>query len=188
MNLLIIQGHPDKESFNHANAINYYQKAQEAGYQVKMIDLAEENFDPNLEFGLRQHMTDEIKPNHYQELIKEADQLVFLFPTWWGAEPAKLKGFLDRTLTPRFAYHYESATKIEKLLKGKTAKLFITSRGPAFFTKSLFGTVVYRWKHQILGFCGIKVTQTLVLGDMNTKKSTEDKRHAFIQRCADTLK
>lgn len=184
MKLLIIQGHPDSQSFNHANAVNYYEKAHAAGHEVKMIDLAEEDFNPNLEYGFRQHMEDESKPNHYQELIKEADQLVFFFPTWWGAEPAMLKGFLDRTLTPHFAYHYQSATKIDKLLTGKTAKLFITSRGPAVFTKSIYGSVVYRWKHLVLGFCGIKVTKTLVLGNMNTQKSTEAQRKEFIERCA----
>ncbi|MGQ2226218.1 NAD(P)H-dependent oxidoreductase [Fructobacillus fructosus] len=53
MKLLIIQGHPDSQSFNHANAVNYYEKAQAAGHEVKMIDLAEEDFNPNLEYGFR---------------------------------------------------------------------------------------------------------------------------------------
>lgn len=187
MNLLIIQGHPDRESFTHANAMNAMREAEKAGHQVKMIDLAVDDFDPILRFGYRQHMDDESAPHHFQELIQEADHLAFFFPVWWGAEPAVLKGFLDRTLTPGFAYHYESPTKIQHLLKGKTASLFITSRGPAWFTKSPYGAVVSRWKRLVLGFSGIKVKKTLVMGDMNTKKNTEKKRQAFMALSAKEL-
>ncbi|MDD9138838.1 NAD(P)H-dependent oxidoreductase [Fructobacillus sp. CRL 2054] len=188
MKLLVIQGHPDSESFTHVNAMNYIESAKAAGHEVTVIDLSDTDFNPNLAFGYRQHMADESVSNRFQKLIKESDHLAFFFPVWWGAEPALLKGFLDRTLTPGFAYHYQSPTKIDQLLKGKTADLFITSRGPAWFTKSLFGSVVYRWKRLVLGFTGIKVKKVLVMGNMNTKKSSERKRKDFINRCADTVK
>ncbi|MCK8617034.1 NAD(P)H-dependent oxidoreductase [Fructobacillus sp. M158] len=184
MNLLIIQGHPDVESFTHANAENYRKQALTAGHQVTMIDLAKDDFDPVLAYGYRQHMADETMPKRYQQMIQEADQLALFYPVWWAAEPAILKGFFDRTFTPGFAYHYESPTKIQHLLKGKTAKLFVTSRGPAWYTKSVFGTAIYRMKTQVLGFSGIKVKKVLVLGNMATKKDTLAKRQAFIETCA----
>ncbi|MBS9335989.1 NAD(P)H-dependent oxidoreductase [Fructobacillus papyrifericola] len=184
MKLLVIQGHPDAQSFTHANAENYIEAAKAAGHEVQVIDLAKEDFDPILAYGYRQHMEDESQPKHYQELIKEADELAIFYPVWWAAEPAILKGFFDRTFTPGFAYHYESPTKIQHLLKGKTAKLFVTSRGPAWYTKSIFGSAVYRMKSLVLGFAGIKVKKTLVLGNMNTKKDVLENRQAFIEDCA----
>lgn len=184
MKILVIQGHPDTESFTHANALNYVEAAKKAGHDVAMIDLASEDFDPVLAYGYRKHMDDESKPNKYQQMIQEADELAIFYPIWWAAEPAILKGFFDRVFTPGFAYKYVSVTKINQLLKGKTAKLFITSRAPAGFTKSFFGSNIYRMKNLVLGFVGIKVKKVLVHGDMITKKDMLEKRQAFMDRCA----
>ncbi|MBS9337505.1 NAD(P)H-dependent oxidoreductase [Fructobacillus parabroussonetiae] len=184
MNLLIIQGHPDAESFTHANAENYRKQALAAGLQVTMIDLAKDDFDPILAYGYRQRMADETMPKRYQKMIQEADQLAIFYPIWWAAEPAILKGFFDLTFTPGFAYHYQSATKIDQLLKGKFAKLFVTSRAPAWYTKSAFSAAIYRMKTLVLGFSGIKVKKVLILGNMTTKKDTLAKRQAFIKACA----
>ncbi|MBS9338166.1 NAD(P)H-dependent oxidoreductase [Fructobacillus sp. M2-14] len=187
MKILVIQGHPDSKSFTHANAMNYVEAAKSAGHEVSLIDLASEDFDPVLAYGYRQHMADETLPNRYQKMIQEADELAVFYPVWWAGEPAILKGFFDRTFMPGFAFKYESPTKIKKLLKGKTAKLFITSHGPAWFTKSCFGTSIYRMKHLVLGFVGIKVKKVLVMGDMNNQKDTLARREAFMKKCEEQV-
>ena len=123
---------PYKKSFTYANAKSYYEAAKELSHDVSFIDLSDGTFDPVLRYGYSHHMENETKTKEFRKLIQEADHLSFFFPIWWSAEPAILKGFLDRTLTPGFGYNYKNR-KIEKLLVGKNADIFISSHGPAFF-------------------------------------------------------
>lgn len=39
-----------------------------------------------------------------QQRLARADHLVLAFPLWWMSMPARTKGFLDRVLTPGFAF------------------------------------------------------------------------------------
>ncbi|MBW1606437.1 NAD(P)H-dependent oxidoreductase [Lactobacillus sp. Sy-1] len=186
MKILVIQGSPDEGSLTHANAINYFETAQKQGLDVELIDLAVDQFDPVLRYGYRKHMGDESYPKKMQQLINDSDHLAFFFPVWWSAEPSVLKGWIDRVFTPGFGYHYDEKGKTVKLLTGKTAALFITSHAPTFFY-GLYGGVISRWKHFILGFCGIKLTHKLILGGLDKPGDTLDKRTKFIKKCAATL-
>ena len=139
MKILVIQGSPDAESYSHQLASAYADEARVAGHDVRMIDLATEDFDP-----------------------------------------AILKGFLDRTLTPGFAYRYIGA-KSQGLLEGKTAALIVTSRAPSFIYR-LFGGPISRWKQMILGFAGIRLTKTLMLGRIEQDVDTPSYRAAFVEK------
>ncbi|MDF7637413.1 NAD(P)H-dependent oxidoreductase [Leuconostocaceae bacterium ESL0958] len=187
MKILVIQGHPDPESFTRANALHYQQAATAQGHDVDIIDLSQEDFDPVLRYGYRQHMADESKPNEYQAKIAAADHLAFFFPIWWGAEPALLKGFIDRTFTPRFAYHYNKQGKLIPLLKGKSANLFCSSRGAGWLYHTALAPVTYRWKTFILGYTGVKVQKAHFLGNMGSQKDTQARRQNFMEQCAATL-
>lgn len=185
MKLLIIQGSPNPDSFCYANANYYWRKAQKLGYDVELVDLSESKFDPVLRYGYAKHMSDETFPKAMQTKIAAADHITFFFPIWWSAEPAVLKGWLDRVLTPKFAYQYHGRTTA-KLLKGKTASIFTTCHGPALFY-SMYGGVISRWKHLILGFCGIKLTQHNILGKMDSSIDSFRRRQNYMKQCAATL-
>ncbi len=49
--ILIINGHPNPDSFNYGIAAAYKQGALTAGAEVKEIVVADLNFSPNLKFG-----------------------------------------------------------------------------------------------------------------------------------------
>ena len=104
---------------------------------------------------------------------------VFSFPIWWSAEPAILKGFLDRTLTPGFGYQYVDG-KSQGLLKDKTAALIVTSRAPSFIYR-IFGGPIWRWKSMVLGFVGIRLTKALMLGRVEQDVDTPAYRAAFVE-------
>ncbi|WP_252898367.1 NAD(P)H-dependent oxidoreductase [Apilactobacillus ozensis] len=153
-----------------------------------MVDLSQSDFNPVLQYGYRQHMSDETYPKRVQQLIQQADHLVFFFPVWWSAEPAILKGLIDRVFTPGFAYKYDKDSgKQIKLLKGKTADIFMSSHAPSLFYK-LGLNLVFRWKKLVLGYCGIKVKNVLILGSMDKAKDTAQRRQTFIQKCINTIK
>ena len=137
MNVLIIAGHPRKDSFSHALAHAYAEGALAAGAQVRQLVLAELQFNPNVITEAPQRQPAEADVRQAQALISWADHLVFVYPTWWGTMPALLKGFLDRVFTPGFAFaDNKGGSGWVKLLKGKTAQLITTMDTPLW---------VYRW-------------------------------------------
>ncbi|HLO69391.1 MAG TPA: NAD(P)H-dependent oxidoreductase, partial [Flavipsychrobacter sp.] len=59
--ILVINGHPDAESFNHALADAYVKGAQESGADIAVIDIGTLSFSPNLQYGYRQRT--ELEPD-----------------------------------------------------------------------------------------------------------------------------
>jgi putative NADPH-quinone reductase len=80
--ILIINGHPDKESYNFALAAAYKKGAVSAGANIQEINIRDLKFNPNLEFGYRKRT--ELEPDllKAQEQLKWADHLVWIFPVW----------------------------------------------------------------------------------------------------------
>ncbi len=182
MNVLIIMGHPRKESFSGAMAKAYKEGATSVGLQVKQLDLIDYGFDPNVVTVSPRHQAAEEIVTEAQKAIIWADHLVFVYPTWWGAMPALLKAFFDRTFTPGFAFEeMEENRTWEKLLKGKTAQLITTMDTPLW---------VYRWiyknpGHQVIGtatlkFCGINPVRTLSFSPI--KYSSASQRSEWLQK------
>lgn len=152
---------------------------------VKFIDLAIDDFDPVLRYGYRVHMKDQEYITKAQQKIAWADQLCFFFPVWWGAEPSVLKGLLDRAFTPGFAYERRSRWNIKGLLNGKKASLYLTSDAPAFYHRR-FGGVVSRWKHEVLGVTGIRLSKTMIMGGSHWIEDKDD-RLRFMERCSEEI-
>lgn len=157
-NILVINGHPDPDSFNAALAAAYAAGATGSGAEVRAVELSRIAFNPNLSFGYRKRT--ELEPDllRAQELIKWADHLVFVYPIWWGAMPALLKGFIDRVFLPGFAFKYrENSSLWDKLLTGKSARLIVTMDTPTWYNKLVYRSAGHRvMRDNILKFCGIK--------------------------------
>jgi len=183
-NIAIIQGHPDPESkhFCHALAKAYMLGAEAAGHKVQVIDIAQIEFPilrTQVDFD-RGEAPESIKLA--QQVIQSAQHLVIIYPLWLGSMPAYLKAFLEQAFRPGFAFTKNADGKPwKKQLGGKTAHIIITMGMPA---------LIYRWyylahslkslERNILGFCGIKVTQETLIGmidaiDENKRKQWLDK-------------
>ncbi len=180
--VLIINGHPDKESFNFALAEAYRKGAEESGTEIKEINIRELNFNPNLQFGYRQRM--ELEPDllEAQSKIKWADHLVWIYPVWWGSVPALMKGFLDRVLLPGFAYNKrENSLWWDKCLTGKTARIICTLDQPAWYYRLFNGSPSHTMmKNLTLNFVGIKKVRITTIGPIRLSK--EKYRAKWLQR------
>ena len=156
--ILIINGHPDKESFCFALAESYKKGAGTNGTDCKLINLIDLKFDPILASGYR--VVSELEPDllMMQKDIKEANHLVMVYPNWWGTYPALLKGFIDRIFLPNFAFKYvEKSPLPAKLLKGKTARLIVTMDTPKWYYWLVNRSPGHNsMKKGILEFSGIK--------------------------------
>lgn len=181
-NILIINGNPDPQSFCAALFETYRKAAIGSGAEVRSIDLSQIHFDPILRYGYRERTELEPELLEAQELIRWADHLVFVYPTWWGAMPAVLKGFIDRVFLPGFAFKYRNNSQLwDKLLTGKTAHLLVTMDTPSWYNRWIYKHAGHNvMKRNILHFCGIKPVRITEIGPV--KPSTEELRSKWLHR------
>ncbi len=119
-----------------------------------------------------------------QENILWADHLVFVYPTWWATPPALMKAFIERTLTPGFAFKYKKSKHVvawDKFLQGKSARIISTMDTPPLFYKWVIGDPGYKMMKDILNFCGIKPVSKTYFGSV--KMSSEETRRKWIDAC-----
>jgi putative NADPH-quinone reductase len=164
--ILMIIGHPYKNSFCHALAENYLKGAKNTGAEVNCIDLAEIQFDPILRFGYNKRMTWEPDLVEAWQKIEWSDHLVFVFPLWWGTMPAILKGFFDRVFLPGKAFSYrKDSVWWDKHLKGKSARVIVTMDQPALYHYLINWAPGFRSiKKMILNFCGVSPVKFTSIG------------------------
>jgi NAD(P)H dehydrogenase (quinone) len=74
--ILLINGHPDPESFNQALFLAYKEGALISGAEIQEIHVGLLEFNPNLGFGYRKRTDLEPDLILAQEKIKWADHLV----------------------------------------------------------------------------------------------------------------
>lgn len=170
--ILIINGHPDKESFNFALADAYKKGASESGAKIEVINIRELNFNPNLEFGYRKRT--ELEPDliDSQSKLLWADHLVWIYPVWWSSVPAIMKGFLDRVLLPGFAFKKrENSLFSDKLLKGKSARIICTLDQPGWYYKWIYGKPSHKAIEKgTLNFIGVKKVRITTIGPVRLSK------------------
>lgn len=175
---LIINGHPNKESYNYALANAYLKGALSSGIQPEQINIPDLDFDPNLKYGYRKRMEHEPDLKEALDKILEADHLVWFFPMWWYGYPALMKGFIDRTFLPGITFEYVEGKPLpKKLLKGKTARIVITADSPGWYNRFFMKRpAINQFKKGTLEFCGIKpVKLTYIAPIRNSKLSFREK-------------
>jgi len=181
-NILIINGHPNKDSLNHALAEAYFKGAETSGSKVSIINISELAFNINLEYGYRQRV--ELEPDLIRSLalIKQADHLVWIHPVWWGGMPAIMKGFIDRLFLPGIAFKYkENSLWWDKLLTGKTARIITTLDQPSWYYRLAYGRPsINQLKKSVLKFCGIKPVKVTYVGIVKT--ANEETRKQWINK------
>lgn len=178
--ILIINGHPDKESFCSELARSYKRGADKSGTECNLVNLIDLKFDPILRYGYR--IKTELEPDllKIQKQIKDASHLVIVYPVWWGTYPALLKGFIDRAILPGFAFKFhEKSVMWDKYLKGKSARLIITMNTPRLFYSLVYKSPgINSMKKGILEFCGVKPVNVTCFTPI--KSSDQKKRENWI--------
>jgi NAD(P)H dehydrogenase (quinone) len=172
--ILLINGHPDAESFNFALVAAYKKGVAETGAEIQEITIKDLNFNLNLGYGYRKRTELEADLLGAQEKIKWANHLVWFYPVWWGSYPAIMKGFIDRVFLPGFAFKKrENSVWWDKLLQNKSAHIIATLDQPAWYY-----WLVYRQpstnalKKLTLQFCGIHPVKVTSIGPIRLSKES----------------
>lgn len=184
---LLILGHPNPASFNAALADAYATAAQEAGREIRRLDLHALRFDPILHAAYRGEQALEADLQAAQTDMLWAEEIVWIYPVWWGGLPALLKGFLDRVLLPGFAYKFHPGhLRWDRLLKGRTTRIIVTQDTPGWYDRFAYGRPAWRqMKHTVLAFCGLKLlSSTLYAPVVSSTPALRERWLADVSRLA----
>ncbi|PCF93879.1 NAD(P)H-dependent oxidoreductase [Vreelandella nigrificans] len=160
MKCLVVVAHPLEDSLCHYLAAQTIEHLTSKGYQITLLDLYKNSFEPAL---TRQERKSYYQANFYDaclekeiEQLKQAESLVLVFPTWWFGFPAILKGWFDRVWAPGHAYNHASdlgaiAPRLDNL---KEVKVITTLGSPWWVDKFVLRQPVKRvLRIALLGAC-----------------------------------
>lgn len=181
-NIVIINGHPNKDALNSAFVKAYIEGAEQSGTEIREITIADLEFNPNLQYGYRKRM--DLEPDLIKawEVILWADHLVWIHPVWWGGLPALMKGFIDRLFLPGMAFKYRTDSIFwDRLLKGKTGHIITTLDQPGWYYRLIYGRPsVNQLKKSTLQFCGVTPVKVSYIGIVKT--ANENLRIKWIEK------
>lgn len=166
---LIVIAHPKPESFNHAIKETVIAALEKENHLVKVRDLYALEFDPVLskqELTNYDSHTDEVPADvkAEQEEILWADQLIFIYPTWWWSMPAILKGYFDRVFVPGFAFSVGEEGPNGLLIGKKAWIIQTTGSAKAYMEENQLEKMVKQpLEIGLFNFCGIEVTAHQIL-------------------------
>lgn len=187
----VILSHPDPASFN-ASVAKAYAAAVEALEQSAVVrDLYAEEFDPCLpasELPWSPHY--ELAPAVAAERarIASADVIAFVYPLWFNAPPAMLKGYVERVFGMGFAYG-PADPGTRPLLAGKILVSISTSGAPNAWVGQTGAMQRLRegFDDHLAAVCGLSVLDHLHLGGI-TPGIREDAGQAMLDRVAQMVR
>ncbi len=160
--IFILLGHTDKATLSGAFADRYEEAARGAGHEVRRQNIGEMHFDPILHEGYK--IIQQLEPDltDFQENVRWSDHVVIVYPIWWSAMPAMLKGLFDRAWLPHFAFNFaDHGLTWNKLLKGRTARIITSANSSPWMLYVMYGSTTAHLALSVLGFAGISCRETL---------------------------
>ncbi|VDG24961.1 NAD(P)H-dependent oxidoreductase [Lactiplantibacillus mudanjiangensis] len=183
MKTVIIYAHPYEKSFNHAILQRELTRLNETGRPYQVLDLYADQFDATFSAtGLKlfsQGKADDPQVKIYQQAIKSADTLEFIFPIWWNDVPGIIKGFMDKVMTVNFAY-VDAKHGVQGLLTNiQSVRILTTSKSPTWYLKWVTGNAIQKvFIKSTLKQIGIKTVSWHNFG--NIKHQSKAKRTRFL--------
>jgi len=184
--VLIITAHPSSHNLTRGITEIYKEEKEKQGHTVRVIDLYKEVQLPYYSFEKFPYIPVSDDAKRYQTMVSGADEIVFVYPFWWGTMPGILKNWIDSVLTMGFAAKYGKDGRPIGLLKGRAVTVISTSGAP---------TVLYRfngirrankkiWQKTIVEFCGMKFEGFHLYGGMDTRAKNVPKLFASVKKLA----
>jgi putative NADPH-quinone reductase len=143
MRVVLVVAHPDPNSFSHAIASTATASLTRAGHTVTVLDLYAEEFraamslDERLAYHSERPILDPMAERH-AGIVKHAEALVFVYPTWWSTVPAILKGWLERVMVPGVGFVFDEKQHVRRGLTHVHRIVGISTYGsPRIYVRAL---------------------------------------------------
>lgn len=189
MRSLVVWAHPRPESFSKAALDTTVGALQRAGHHVDVIDLYGSCYRSTmserewLAYRDLRADPDEVSAAHIA-LVRAAEQLVFVYPTWWFGVPAALKGWLERTMVPGVAFDLDQQGRVRGGLVALRRIVGVATYGSAPWYVHLIGDAGRRTLARTLRMSAPKPWRVRVswLALYRLDTTTEAQRQAFLER------
>lgn len=137
--ITIVYCHPHDNSFNHSILQAVCDQYTQLGRQYDVINLYAEGFNPVLDGACADPHTDAALVARYQKALLDSEQVIFIFPVWWGVMPAMLKGWIDKVFAKGIIYDTTPEGALMPCLSVDKTTLITTSQAPSESFESFFG-------------------------------------------------
>ena len=170
--IMIVVGHPQRNTFCEALGKAYKDGAQSAGHDARLFLLADMTFDPILHDGYRKIQALEPDLLSAYDALSDCDHLVIVFPLWCGDMPALLKGFIERILQPDLIARENTAHAMNwSIFEKKSARIVMTMGMPVSIYRFWYrGHALKLLTRNILNFIGIRPVKNTLFGMIGTSK------------------
>ena len=164
----ILLAHPRKNSFTALVADTYAKATSARGHTCELRDLYEMGFDPCLTsaeipgpqgFSPREDVIAE------RDRLQDTDVFAFIYPLWLNAQPAILKGYIERVFGIGFAYGRQGGASVP-LLTGRKMISFTSSGAPTEWVKQTgaWEAIGKLFDDHIAALCGFEVLDHIHFG------------------------
>ena len=188
MRLLFLHAHPVPESFNTVLCTAAVEAARAQGHDVRLIDLCAQGFNSVMSADERRGYTEDVPlPADlvpHVEALRWAEGLILVYPTWWYAQPAILKGWIDRVWRPGIAFtlHEEGNRLRAGLTNIRLIGVITTFGSPWWFWTFVMGAPGRKIILRGLRYCTNSKTKTFWLGLHDMDNQTDPTRARYIDR------
>jgi putative NADPH-quinone reductase len=176
--VMVVIGHPQRNTFCEALGKAYADGARSGGHEVRLFILPDMTFDRNLRDGYPGALALVPEVGVAFGRLAARDHVVIVFPLWCGDMPALLKGFIERILQPDLIARQGSNNEMNwHIFHDKSARIVMTMGMPVS---------IYRWWYRghalklltrnILHFIGIKPVRSTLYGMIGMSKPEQRER------------
>ena len=189
--IVVVHAHPVSTSFSHALSGAVVRGLERAGHEFTVIDLYADRFSAVMTPAeLREYLTpgasDDPLVQRYVALVKQADGLVFVYPTWWAGLPAIVKGFCERVLGSGVAFEATTSTDGSVTIRPKMRHVkrlaVVTTYGSSRLMTALTNDGGRRVVMRALRLNTARLCRRIWLGHYAIEQSTPQSREAFITK------
>jgi putative NADPH-quinone reductase len=181
---VVILANPAADSFCHELAQRAGVGLRAAGNEVADLDLYAIGFraamsaEERLAYHSDEPVLDPVVADHI-ELIRAADTLVFVYPTWWSGLPAILKGWLERVMVPGVSFGFDDRGKVRPALTNVDRIVGVSTYGsPRSYVRAINDNGRRTLTRALRMSCGLR-TRTRWHGFYGIDTSTEVERRDF---------
>lgn len=143
MRILLVYAHPVENSFAAALRDVVMTGLAQSGHQVDLCDLYAEGF--RAELSREERLAYHSVPANVAtvasdvERLRQAEGVIFVFPSWWYGMPAILKGWFDRVWLPGVAFEVGPLAIRPLLANIRLFGVVTTTGAPGWFTRLYMG-------------------------------------------------
>jgi NAD(P)H dehydrogenase (quinone) len=157
----VVIAHPNSRSLTCAAAAAYAEAARALGHEVIVRDLYRMGFDPCLKAGeIPSGTGPRFEPDVVAErsALADVDVFCFVYPLWFNAPPAMLKGYLDRVFSMGFGFG-PALGGTEPLLDGRRLISFSFSGAPEQWVRDTgaFQALTTLFDRHVAAVCGLQI-------------------------------